>query len=139
MPLEPPHDLCGVPHSETCARLIFNCKARFINFEAYNFLDVPSLKHYRINHSKQFSNQKNHNDGIENFWSQTKRHMRPFQRCSGALFHLFSRSASEDNSLDERKTFAKVYALNLEVAAKLARCSCAEDAALIDDVGAIGH
>ena len=56
---------------------------------SYNVLDVSSFKHYRINHSKLFSDQKNHINGIENFWNQAKRHMRRFNSIPAAHFHLF--------------------------------------------------
>ena len=45
-------------------------------WRGYNVLDVSDFKHYRINHSKLFSDKKNHINGIENFWNQAKRHMR---------------------------------------------------------------
>jgi transposase len=32
-----------------------------------NVLDVSDFKHFRINHSKLFSDKKNHINGIENF------------------------------------------------------------------------
>ncbi len=41
-----------------------------------NILDVSEFKHYWINHSKLFANERNHINGIENFWNQAKRHMR---------------------------------------------------------------
>jgi transposase-like protein len=56
---------------------------------SYNVLDVSSFKHFRINHSKLFSNQKNHINGIENFWNQAKRHMRRFNGVPKDHFHLF--------------------------------------------------
>jgi len=58
-------------------------------FSSHNVLDVSSFKHYRINHSKLFSDQKNHINGIENFWNQAKRHMRRFNGIPAAHFHLF--------------------------------------------------
>src|ERR1039458_5090742 len=51
-------------------------------FSSYNVLDVSSFKHYRINHSELFSDQRNHINGIENFWNQAKRHYASFQRHS---------------------------------------------------------
>ncbi len=36
---------------------------------SYNALDVSEFKHYRINHSKLFTNKHNHINGIENFWN----------------------------------------------------------------------
>ena len=55
----------------------------------YNALDVSDFKHYRINHSKLFSNGHNHINGIENFWNQAKRHMRKFNGVPTAHFGLF--------------------------------------------------
>ncbi len=43
-------------------------------YRSYNALDVSELKHYRINHSKRFADNHTHINGIENFWSQAKRH-----------------------------------------------------------------
>ena len=45
-------------------------------FSSYNVLDVSSFMHCRINHSELFADQKNHINGIENFWNQAKRHLR---------------------------------------------------------------
>lgn len=36
-------------------------------WRGYNALDVSEFKHYRINHSHLFADQKNHINGIENF------------------------------------------------------------------------
>jgi transposase len=58
-------------------------------FSSYNVLDVSSFKHYRINHSELFSDHKNHINGIENFWNQTKRHMRRFNGIPATHFHLY--------------------------------------------------
>jgi len=46
------------------------------HFKFYNALDVSEFKHLRINHSKKFVEEKNHINGIENFWNQAKRHLR---------------------------------------------------------------
>ncbi len=58
-------------------------------WRAYNVLDVSEFKHYRINHSKLFASKHNHINGIENFWSQAKRHMRKFNGVPKAHFGLF--------------------------------------------------
>jgi transposase len=58
-------------------------------WRAYNVLDVSDFKHYRINHSKLFSDKKNHINGIENFWNQAKRHMRKFNGVPKETFGLF--------------------------------------------------
>jgi len=59
------------------------------NFGAYNALDVSEFKHYRINHSKLFADKHNHINGIENFWNQTKRHLRKFNGIDKKNFNLF--------------------------------------------------
>ncbi len=58
-------------------------------WQAYNVLDVSGFKHYRINHSKLFADEKNHINGIENFWNQAKRHMRKFNGVPRQNFGLF--------------------------------------------------
>ena len=58
-------------------------------FRSYNVLDVSEFRHYRINHSIHFVNQKNHINGIENFWSQAKRHLRKFNGIDKNHFYLF--------------------------------------------------
>ena len=50
---------------------------------SYNVLDVSAFKHLRINHSELFADEKNHINGIENFWNQAKRHMRKFNGVPG--------------------------------------------------------
>jgi transposase len=56
---------------------------------SYNALDVSEFKHYRINHSKLFTQKQNHINSIENFWDQAKRHMRKFNGIPRQHFHLF--------------------------------------------------
>jgi len=58
-------------------------------WRGYNALDVSEFKHSRINHSNLFANKENHINGIENFWSQAKRHLRKFNGVPKAHFHLF--------------------------------------------------
>ena len=60
-------------------------------WRAYNRLNVSGYTHYRINHSKEFARNKNHINGIENFWSQAKRHLRKFNGIPKASFELFLR------------------------------------------------
>ena len=59
------------------------------SFRSYNALDVSEFTHYRINHSKEFAQDRNHINGIENFWSQAKRHMRKYNGIPKEHFHLF--------------------------------------------------
>lgn len=42
------------------------------NWSSYDVLDVSEFHHMRINHSKRFVDQRNHINGIENFWNQAK-------------------------------------------------------------------
>ena len=56
---------------------------------SYNVLDVSDFNHYRINHCKRFGKEKNHINGIENFWNQAKRHLRRFNGIPAAHFPLF--------------------------------------------------
>jgi transposase len=65
-------------------------------WRGYNVLDISDFKHFRINHSKLFhrpgflgADNKNHINGIENFWNQAKRHMRKFNGVPKANFGLF--------------------------------------------------
>jgi len=58
-------------------------------WKGYDVLDVSAFKHYRINHSVLVAHQKNHINGIENFWNQAKRHMRKFNGIPAKHFPLF--------------------------------------------------
>lgn len=58
-------------------------------YRSYGVLDSSEFKHYRINHSEIFAKQANHINGIENFWSQAKRHLRQFNGIPRSHFHLF--------------------------------------------------
>ena len=59
------------------------------SYRSYNALDVSDFKHFRINHSKEFANNHNHINGIENFWSQAKRVLRKYNGIDKKYFHLF--------------------------------------------------
>jgi len=61
---------------------------------AYNALDVSDFHHCRINHSKRFSQKHNHINGIENFWSQAKRHLRRFNAIKADHFYWFLKEAN---------------------------------------------
>jgi len=62
-------------------------------------LDVSSFKHFRIHHSKLFSDQKNHINGIENFWNQAKRHMRRFNGVPKDHFHATQKATTPIESM----------------------------------------
>ena len=58
-------------------------------FSSYDALDVSDFHQVRINHSERFADQRNHINGIENFWNQAKRHMRKFNGIPKEHFPLF--------------------------------------------------
>ena len=58
-------------------------------YHSYDVLDVSEFKHFRINHSEKFAQEKNHINGIENFWNQAKRHLSKFNGIPKEHFHLF--------------------------------------------------
>ncbi len=58
-------------------------------WKGYNVLDVSGFKHFRISHSKLFADDENQINGIENFWSSAKRHMRKFNGVPKAQFGLY--------------------------------------------------
>ena len=55
----------------------------------YDTLDVAGFEHHRINHSEAFGDGRTHINGIENFWSQAKRHLRRFNGVPRAHFELY--------------------------------------------------
>jgi transposase len=62
------------------------------SWTAYNALDVSDFYHQRINHSIEYvegGNRRNHINGIENFWSQAKRHLRKYNGIPKEHFPLF--------------------------------------------------
>jgi len=59
------------------------------SFKAYNALDVSDFHHRRINHSTLFAKERNHINGIENFWNQAKRHLRRFNGIKSENFYWF--------------------------------------------------
>lgn len=59
------------------------------SFRAYDVLDVSEVHHDRINHSELFADKHNHINGIENFWNQSKRHLRRYNGVPKEHFHLF--------------------------------------------------
>ena len=56
---------------------------------SYDVLDVSEFHHLRINHSVHFAKEKNHINGIENFWSQAKRVLRKYNGIERKNFPLF--------------------------------------------------
>ena len=58
-------------------------------FRSYNALDVSDFHHRRINHSAEFADKHRHINGIENFWSQAKRHLRRFNGIKSVSFYWY--------------------------------------------------
>ena len=58
-------------------------------FSSYDALNVSDFHHVRINHSERFVDERNHINGIENFWNQAQRHLRRFNGVPKQSFHLF--------------------------------------------------
>jgi transposase len=57
---------------------------------SYDTLDVSGFYHERVNHSQEYvSHSGVHINGIENFWSQAKRHLRKYNGIPKDNFHLF--------------------------------------------------
>ena len=59
------------------------------SYRSYNALDVSRFHHHRINHSKLFSDGKNHINGVENFWNQAKRTLRKYNGIAPQNFNYF--------------------------------------------------
>lgn len=58
-------------------------------FRTYDGLVFDGYKHYRINHSKKYSNRKGiHINGIENFWSFAKLRLAKFRGLSRSNFYF---------------------------------------------------
>lgn len=58
-------------------------------WKAYDGLVLDGYKHYRINHSKEFSKGKtNHINGIENFWGWSKMRLAKFRGLNRKNFYL---------------------------------------------------
>lgn len=70
---------------------------------SYDGLITLGYKHYRIHHHEnEFARGKNHVNGIESFWSYTKRRMRKFNgiRKSKFLLHLKESEYRWNNSVN---------------------------------------
>ena len=59
------------------------------SLSSYDKLDVSGFIHYRINHSKEFADRRNHINGIENFWNQAKRVLLKYNGIDRKSFPLF--------------------------------------------------
>ena len=73
-------------------------------FKAYNSLDNQGFRHLRIHHSKLLADQKNHINGIENFWNQAKRHVRKFNGVPKEHVELFLKECAWGFNNSDPKT-----------------------------------
>jgi transposase len=58
-------------------------------YHSYDALDVSDFHHHRIDHSEAFVDEKNHINGIKNFWNQAKRVLRKYNGIDKEFFPLF--------------------------------------------------
>ena len=58
-------------------------------FLSYDLLDVADFRHVRVNHAENFAVGRGHINGIENFWSQAKRHLRRLNGIPPDRFYGF--------------------------------------------------
>lgn len=59
------------------------------SFRSYDVLNVSEFHHDRINHEEKFASERNHINGIENFWNQAKRHLAAYNGIPKSHFFLF--------------------------------------------------
>lgn len=59
------------------------------SFTSYDVLDMSEFHHHRINNTELFAHERNHINGIENFWNQAKRRLRRYNGIPKSHFHLF--------------------------------------------------
>lgn len=58
-------------------------------WKSYDSLVFSGYKHFRINHSKEFTRKHNHINGIESFWSYVKRKMRKHNSIPRHRFYYY--------------------------------------------------
>lgn len=62
--------------------------------KSYNALHISEFTHRRVNHTKELVQDKNHINGIENFWSQAKCHICKYNGNPREPFHFSQRNMS---------------------------------------------
>ncbi len=65
------------------------------SFGVHDVLDASEFHHVQINHSELFADDMNHINGIENFWNQTKGHLRAITAFHSRTFTCSSRSVND--------------------------------------------
>jgi transposase len=59
-----------------------------VAYHSYDALEVSEFHRHQINHSEVFVDEKNHINGIENFWNQSKRVLRKYNGIDKKYSHL---------------------------------------------------
>jgi len=77
------------------AKLVEKSKSNLYTdqWRSYDGLVLSGYKHRRINHSKEFTRNHNHINGIESFWSYVKRKMRKHNGIRRNKFYLYLKEA----------------------------------------------
>ena len=71
------------------SKVVSNSKIYTDSWRSYDSLVIDGYRHFRINHSKEFSKGKrNHINGIESFWSYAKGKMQKHYGISAKRFYL---------------------------------------------------
>ncbi|MGG5821979.1 IS1595 family transposase [Falsiroseomonas sp. HW251] len=58
-------------------------------YHSYAALDVSEFRHVRVDKKRSYAQGRAHINGIENFWSQAKRHLRRYNGIPRQSFPLF--------------------------------------------------
>ena len=81
-------------------------------WKAYDGLVLDGYRHYRINHSKEFSRgKKNHINGIENFWGWSKMRLAKFRGLNRKNFYLHLKECEfrfNHSSTNTKELYAKL-------------------------------
>ena len=81
-------------------------------WRAYDGLVLDGYKHYRINHSKEFSkNKTNHINGIENFWGWSKMRLAKFRGLNRENFYYHLKECEfrfNHRHLNSRELYVKI-------------------------------
>jgi transposase len=81
-------------------------------WKAYDGLVLDGYKHYRINHTKEFSkNKTNHINGIENFWGWSKMRLSKFRGVNRTTFCLHLKECEfrfNHRSLSKEELYKKI-------------------------------
>ncbi len=84
-------------------------------YKSYDVLDASQFHHHRINHEKRFVENRNHINGIENFWRQAKRNLQRYNGIPKKNFDLFLKECEwRFNYRPTERLLAMLYTLVIE-------------------------